>query len=240
MKPVLIMKTGMTVQSAFVKEGDFERWIIDSMPANDSEFIVVEVFRGEKLPPHDSMAGVVITGSPSMVTDRQDWSEYSADWLRHAVVARLPILGICYGHQLLAHALGGQVDFNPGGREIGTTQISLNSKAADDPLFKGVESPFAAQVSHMQSVTRLPAGSTVLGSNDFDPCHAVRFSDRTWGIQFHPEFSVVAMKAYIEERQDALIEEGMDVEELLESVEATPVSRKILEDFYRLIRDYSV
>lgn len=236
MKPILIIKTGHTVQTAYAKVGDFERWIISSMQAEANNFKVVEVYKDEKLPSVDEVCGAVITGSPAMVTDRLEWSEYTAEWLCQAVKYQLPILGICYGHQLLAHALGGRVDFNPLGREIGTTMVSPVAASSDDVLFSDIAKPFAVHVSHMQSVIELPSNATILASNDFDPHHAVKFSKLCWGMQFHPEFEEVAMKSYIEERQEDLIEEGMDVEALLADVKPTPVAQKLLVDFYKLVR----
>lgn len=240
MKPILIIKTGHTLQSAFEKAGDFERWIIESMQAKADEFSVVSVYKDEKLPQHDAVAGAVITGSPAMVTDRLPWSEYAADWLRHAVVTRMPILGICYGHQLLAHALGGQVDYHPKGREIGTTQVKLLEEARQDALFADSELEFAAHVSHMQSVVRLPAGAKVLGKNDFEDFHAVQFAELVWGLQFHPEFNEIIMRAYVEERQQALRDEGLDVDKIFAAIQATPAASKLMVSFYKLIKNYSV
>ena len=244
MKPVLIIKTGQTVQTAYAKVGDFERWIITCMQADASNFNVVEVYKGDKLPGLDEVCGVVITGSPAMVTDRLDWSEYTAEWLRQAVKSQLPTLGICYGHQLLAHALGGHVDFHPLGREIGTTIVSPIVGSGEDVLFADITESFTAHVSHMQSVIELPSKAKILASNDFDSHHAVKFSELCWGLQFHPEFEEVAMRSYIEERQEDLKKEGMDVEALLAEVKPTPVAQKILVDFYKLTksnkRSYSV
>ncbi len=236
MKPILIIKTGHTVKTAFARVGDFERWIISSMQASADECMVVEVYMGGNLPDSDTVSGVVITGSTAMVTDLADWSEASAQWLREAASNKLPILGICYGHQLLAHALGGVVDDHPAGREIGTVQIVPAKSSHSDLLFADIKEPFTAHVSHLQTVKQLPAGATLLASNAFEPHHAVRFSDYCWGLQFHPEFEEVAMSSYIEERQHDLRQEGLDVESLLTAVEATPVARKILADFYQLVK----
>lgn len=236
MKPILIIKTGQTVQTAYAKVGDFERWIISSMQAEASNFKVVDVYKGEELPDLEEVCGAVITGSPAMVTDRLDWSEYTAEWLRQAVKLPLPILGICYGHQLLAHALGGRVDTHPLGREIGTTMVFPAATSGDDILFADIAKPFTAHVSHMQSVIELPLAAKVLASNDFDPHHAIKFSELCWGLQFHPEFEEVAMRSYIEEREDDLRQEGMDVETLMAEVKPTPVAQNILVDFYKLIR----
>lgn len=69
-----------------------------------------------------------------MVTERADWSERTAGWIRNAMDAELPLFGVCYGHQLMAHALGGRVDYLPGGREIGTLPIALTPQGANDPF----------------------------------------------------------------------------------------------------------
>ena len=240
MKPVLIIKTGVTGKAAYAKAGDFERWIIDAKQDDASNFRVTEVFNGESLPDCETVAGAIITGSPAMVTDRLNWSEYTAEWLRQAVKSRLPVLGICYGHQLLAHALGGRVDFHPQGREIGTTVVTPLSSANDDTLFAEIKSPFTAHVSHMQSVVALPDGAIILASNEFDRHQAVKYSDRVWGLQFHPEFEENIILAYMEERKAALLAEGLDLEKLLAGVSPTPVARNILADFYTVIKNYSV
>ncbi|MGA1742041.1 MAG: glutamine amidotransferase, partial [Pseudohongiellaceae bacterium] len=157
---MLIIKTGKTVQTAYAKAGDFELWILSAMQAEASDCIVVEVFKGEKLPPNNEVRGAVITGSPAMVTDRLDWSEYTAEWLRQAISRQLPILGICYGHQLLAHALGGRVDYHPKGREIGTTVVSPLTESKEDILFADITEPFTVHVSHLQSVMELQSAAT--------------------------------------------------------------------------------
>ena len=71
------------------------------------------------------------------------------------------MLGICYGHQLLAHALGGRVDYNPLGRQIGTLDVTLHDAVEHDALFSGFPRTLHVPVSHRQSVTvlRIPPSS---------------------------------------------------------------------------------
>lgn len=71
------------------------------------------------------------SGSSAMISHREAWNERTADWLRDAAACATPVLGICYGHQLLAHALGGRVGPNPHRREIGTVLLRLASEAGD-------------------------------------------------------------------------------------------------------------
>ena len=115
--------------------GRFPHWIRVAAGLEASEAVVVNVEQGDALPRREGFAGVIVTGSAAMVTDKAEWSERSADWLRDAAHDGMSLLGICYGHQLLAHALGGEVADNPAGRESGTVRIDLHPPAQEDPLF---------------------------------------------------------------------------------------------------------
>ena len=110
MAKLMIIKTGATLPSLKARRGDFEDWIVAGMEIGPGQVDVLDIAAGEPLPKPASAAGIVITGSHDMVTDHRDWSERAAGWLSEAVSSGVPTLGICYGHQLLAYALGGKVD----------------------------------------------------------------------------------------------------------------------------------
>src|SRR5690606_10963414 len=191
----------------------------------------VDVEGGDALPGRDGFAGVLVTGSAAMVTERLDWSERAAGWLREAAHAGLPLLGICYGHQLLAHALGGEVGDNPNGREMGTVAIDLLPAAAADPLFAGLPGRFLAQSTQLQSVLRPPGGAVVLARSALDPCNAFRWGDAAWGVQFHPEFGTVHMRGYLQARAEGLAKEGGDPARMIAGVSAAPHARQVLRRF---------
>ena len=218
------------------RHGRFPHWIrvAAGLPADAAGVVNVEAH--EPLPAPDGFAGAMITGSGAMVTERRDWSERTAQWLRTAAHGGLPLLGICYGHQLLAHALGGEVGDNPSGREMGTVDIALHPHAADDPLFAGLPPQFAAQATHLQSVLKTPDGATVLARSAQDACHAFRWGPSTWGVQFHPEFAITHMRGYVHAKHDALAREGRCARQLSRTISATPQARRVLRRFVRHAR----
>ena len=228
----LILETGRPLPD-LRRHGDFTHWIRTAAGLPRGRVEVSRVLDGATPPAAGSFAGVLVTGSGAMVTDREPWSERTTDWLREAVHRGLPVLGICYGHQLLAHALGGCVDWNPRGREMGTVTIELHDAARHDPLFQALPARFHAQATHLQSVTQPPPGAAVLARSALDDCHAFRWGRSAWGLQFHPEFSTTHMRGYITARREALRNEGHCHARMLESVQPAPVARSVLRRFVR-------
>ncbi len=240
MKKVYIIKTGTTFAATAERFGDFDAWTTAGLGAGDLEIRTVDVERGAVLPAPDTCAGVVITGSHAMVTDRLPWSVAVEAWLPRILDAGIPMLGICYGHQLLAQAFGGEVGFHPGGKEIGTVAVHLRNEAGGDPLFQWLPKTFAAHVTHAQTVLRLPPEAVHLASNSFEPHHAFRLGGCAWGIQFHPEYDAYIMRDYIEAQAEELASTGRDVQEILDSVTDTPEAALLLRTFAGLVQSRSV
>ena len=235
MDPLLIVKTGTTLASLAGERGDFEDWISAGMGLDRNRVTVIAVFEGEALPDPKRFAGVVVTGSSAMVSDRETWSESTAEWLRDAVRYTTPVLGICYGHQLLAHALGGRVGPNPRGRQIGTVRVRLAEKAGEDALLAEFGGSLRAHTTHAEAVLELPDAATRLGSSRRDPNAAFSFGTAAWGVQFHPEFDAYVMKRYIEERRRLLIAENIDADVQLGAVEECPDGETLLRRFAELL-----
>ncbi|MDY6815598.1 MAG: glutamine amidotransferase [Pseudomonadota bacterium] len=231
---VLILKTGTTYADIRVRFGDFEDWFIKGL-APELELTVMDLPHGEEPGDPSEWDGIVVTGSPAMVSDREDWSENAAAWLANVVDAGVPVLGVCYGHQLLAHALGGEVGYLPKGRETGTRIVELFPEAGQDPLFSPMPRRFRAQLTHKQSVLRLPPDAVLLGHSDFEPHQAFRVGECAWGVQFHPEFSDAIMRAYLEVQAPDLDREGLDAQALLNDLAPAPEASGLLQRFSELV-----
>jgi GMP synthase (glutamine-hydrolysing) len=235
LKPIALIKTGGTIEQIKSRHGDFEDWFAEGMGVSD--LLQIDVFRQQPLPAAETLAGIVITGSASMVSAREDWSERTAEWLGQAVQKGTPVLGVCYGHQLLAHALGGRVGLNPGGRQIGTVKVQRIDSAIKDPLIGGLPQTFSAQTSHSEVVLELPSGAESLATSPLDDNFVIRFAENVWGVQFHPEFSAPVVSEYIQYRAEALREEGLSPECLLEKTTDTEDAKTVLRQFAAMYRE---
>ena len=230
-----IIKIGTTFPATRKRFGDFDAWTLAAIGPAAVGTAVVDAEHNQPLPPADQCAGVAITGSHAMVTEELPWSLELERWIPSLLEAGVPLVGICYGHQLLAKAMGGEVRYHPRGREIGTVEIQLLPEAADDVLFGPLPPRFDAHVSHAQSVKRLPAGAVRLAENSFEPNHAFRLGNCAWGVQFHPEYDTGIMRSYIETQADELTRAGRDVPELLRGVTETPQAVGMLRNFARFV-----
>ncbi len=228
---ILLLQTGSTLQSIRRLQGDFDRLFARHLPEG-LQLDVIDV-RHDTPPDPGERQGVILSGSPAMVTDEAPWSLAVESWIRRHV-DRLPMLGVCYGHQLLARALGGEVADNPNGRQIGTRWVQR--QPVNDPLFGPLPLRFVAQTTHVQSVLRLPDGAVRLARTELDPNHAFRWGSHTWGVQFHPEFDAHITRAYLRHRRAELLREGLDVQDLLAGCRPSPVATRVLTRFCRQVR----
>ncbi len=238
MSRLLIIKTGSAVTEVRRAHGDFDLWFRQSMGLEEEECTVVSVHDDEALPKDpESVAAVLVTGSPAMVSHRAEWSERTAAWLKDFHALARPLLGVCYGHQLIAHALGGKVGPNPHGRHMGTRKVEILSD--DDPLLGACHPVANFQVTHVEVVLEPPSGSRVIGRSEHDPHHALHFGAQSWGLQFHPEFDRAVMAAYIQSRASVLAGEGIAPEPLLETMQSAPEGRQVLGRFCRIMAKHA-
>ncbi len=182
------MLTQIAVLDASVGDTPAERNLTRELTAVDADVEVTtyKVSDGEMPPAATGEArrydGVVVSGSQTSVYDDEPWIHELTAWARAAHRADIPLLGVCWGHQFLAQALGGRV-VDMGEHELGYRTVE---RVGDDSLFAGLPGTFAAFQTHSDRVAELPPGATELARNEYG-LQAFRLGS-TYGVQFHPEY----------------------------------------------------
>lgn len=237
MRYLYILKVGTTFSNTKEKYNDFDNWIIRFFRNKRIKVKVIDILKGKKLPSLLTSSGFIITGSHCMVTDELFWSVKLEEYVRDIAKTNIPLLGICYGHQLIAKALGGKSDFNPRGKEIGVVNIEKHPNGYYDPLLKKFPKIFFAYETHYQTVIKSPKGSKVLAANNKDNHQAIRYRNNIWGVQFHPEFNKEIMKEYILNQKDDLEKLNFDINILLSKLRNCDISSKIFTNFQKIINN---
>ncbi len=144
----------------------------------------VDVVGGAPLPALGAHDGLLITGSRQSVGDDLPWIRDLGGLLVRAHARAVPVVGICFGHQLIAHALGGRVDRAPVGWGVGVHHGTVTAPRA---WMTPARSGFDLLVSHQDQVTAIPNGATVLATSEHAPVAAFEMGSLV-GFQGHPEF----------------------------------------------------
>ena len=145
-----------------------------------------DLYQANAAPPDPALyQALIFMGGPMSVNDDLAWLRREEIIIRDAVRRGIPVLGICLGSQLIAHALGAPVRRNPV-KEIGWFEIEFTPDAREDPLVGGL--PAREMVFHWHGETfDLPDGTVLLASSDRCRNQAFRLGTAVYGLQFHPE-----------------------------------------------------
>ena len=176
--------------------GQASDWIQNVLRQYDD--IAVKVVKGyemEHLDPHEDSAWI-IAGSAHSVYDDFPWIDYLKSKLHEMEKIKKPVLGICFGHQLIADTFGGKVVLNKKGWELGSCKVNLLESSKDCPLFADLSTSLDTYQSHQDVVLEIPDGAVLLAENDMGVQSFV-YSNSFYGVQFHPEFTKVVMEKYL-------------------------------------------
>jgi GMP synthase (glutamine-hydrolysing) len=243
-KPVCFIQTGQPNPALRETHGDYSKWFSKKAILDEDEFHVFRVYDSDCAPTAEQIelnySAVIVSGSPFMVTDKADWSVRTGELLKTLTErGNIHILAVCYGHQLLADALGGSVMDNPKGPTYGSVKLTLDQKVCDsDPLMSAIPNigDVYVFVSHRQSVLKVPEATEVLACSPTDLNHVIRFGRKCWGIQFHPEYREEISRGLLKLRREVIVERvGQALyDSYLESIRSSDIGTILLQRFLYL------
>ncbi|MBA3576931.1 MAG: type 1 glutamine amidotransferase [Sphingomonas sp.] len=195
---VAILETGRPPGQLAERFGDypamFQRLLGDAF-----EVVTFDVQAGELPADPSDFDAYLITGSPAGVYDPLPWIEPLSDFIRQADKQKM--IGVCFGHQVMAQALGGHVEKSAKGWGVGLQHYSVVASE----LYIGPVQEIAIPASHQDQVVVQPPNTQVVAKSDFAPFAALAWTDRpAMSVQFHPEFTPDFAKALIAHRRDSL------------------------------------
>ncbi|MDB4946479.1 MAG: synthase [Labilithrix sp.] len=233
---LIVLRAGDAAAAVAKRRGEYLSWIQREVGELWTGTWQEHDVRDDRpLPGAGDADAFIMTGSSSSVTERAPWMLRAEELLREIVAADTPFFGICFGHQMLGQALGGEVAKNPNGREIGTIEVRLVPHAPRDAMFDGLGERFHANHTHMDSVVELPRGAVRLAETELETNAAFAMSDVVKAVQFHPEIDGDAMRGYIEGRAHLIDAEGGDAAKILAAAVDAPAGASTLRNWVRLV-----
>ena len=183
------------------------------------ELEVLRPWAGDELPAATAHDGWVVLGGSMGADDDalHHWIGPLKQLVRDCVAAGTPVLGICLGHQLVGSALGGTVERNPLGQQVGVLDVGWLPGATDDELV-GALGPVRGIQWNNDLVTALPDGATALARTPRGELQVARFAARAWGVQLHPEADEHVVAAWADGDREDHLERGVDQAVLLGAI----------------------
>lgn len=196
----------------------------------------------ETLPTRVSSGGIIFGGSSASAYENLPWIGRLEDFIQRMHKERKPILGVCFGHQIVAQALGGKVEPGLNGIEFGATTVTLTQDGEEDLLYRGLHSPINVAMTHGDVVTTLTPrfDTNVLAANISYPNQSLSFGENTRTVQFHPEMKRAELERIVNANKMALIKQGRvsssEFDEFIAKLGRTDIEtpgRMILSNFVR-------
>lgn len=171
-----ILQTGHAPDSLLASTGNYDSMFQTLLDGHDFDFVNFAVVDNQFPTGADDADGWLITGSKHGAYEDHPWIAPLQELIREIVARGLPLIGVCFGHQIIAQALGGKVEKFAGGWAVGATEYDLGGET------------LTLNAWHQDQVVELPEGARVLASNDFCKNAIVAYGDTVWTVQPHPEF----------------------------------------------------
>ena len=204
-------------------------WISGFLNDKSLDISINHIYKNENFN-HSEYDAWIITGSAASVLDDDQWIVDLKNKIQYAYKKFIPLLGICFGHQIISQALGGKVEKNKKGWELGAYKINFNEKGKSSLIFDGVNFDDYFYFSHEDIVLQLPSSAIELASNNMG-LQSYSINDRIFGVQFHPEFSFEIMEKYVEVRYNRGIISKFN------QVYKSNTSYKVISNFIDIVKE---
>ncbi len=194
-----ILMAGLLPDDLVAKHGQYDALYKRFLEGNGFEFVSYRVVENQFPNSVDDADGWLLTGSKHGAYEDHDWIAPLENFIRQAYDKNRPMVGICFGHQIFAQALGGKVEKFSGGWAVGKQTYALEETGGDVDLMAW----------HQDQVTSLPPEAKIVGSSPFCPYAALAYGNTALTVQPHPEFDLEFVKDLFEARKEMLPQEVM-------------------------------
>lgn len=197
---ILTLVCGHAPGAISKEHGDYFRWFQDSL--DQVELVPWDISEATSQPALDDFQGLLLTGSPASLTAPEPWMEVAVETIRDASERQTPVLGVCFGHQLVGCAFGAPVIKAPEEGEVGAFTVELTDEGRNDRLFQGLPQSFAVAQLHTDQVDPMSVahsnGLRVLAGSSNTAVQAMAAGPWVRTVQFHPEVSAPILSSYLQ------------------------------------------
>ena len=199
-----ILLVGRASEDLVDKYGTYAEMLINLINSDEKlfEFKTFNILDGIFPLNHNDCDGWIVTGSPHGVYEEHSWIPIVSQLIKDIYDNKLPIFGVCFGHQLIAQALGGNVEKSKKGWGLGLHTYQINNKTN---YMGNLSSEVTLNICHQDQVLSPPNGATVYAKSDFCENAGFYIKDKVLTMQAHPEFLVDFIKALLTARRDVTI-----------------------------------
>lgn len=226
---IAVLQTGRAIEQAIQAHGDYDamcKRVVGRTPGTADTFAVLD---GEFPTRLDLYDVIVVTGSKHGVYEDHPWIAPLEALLRKAMAQGKKVIAICFGHQVLAQALGGRVEKSDKGLGVGLMDYDILGS-------DGTPAPRKLYAWHQDQVVTVPVGAHVIARSDFCPIAGLRYGDQAISFQPHPEFTAAYMRALIDARSGSSLGEAQAAKALasLEQPCDSAYIQAVFKDFMSL------